>query len=131
MFPLAEPPRSPWRLLWRAPQLSGQPNQIVCDVNVIEPFGEGGGKFKEVCARKQSIERALRSHTVVFEQRRVGSFGSNQIVASIVSRPDNHVMRSQYFKRLHQNCRCKVRTVAIERDDLLPAAPSEVPKYGG
>jgi len=48
---------------------------------------------------QQSIQRAPCSHTIAFEQRRVSGLGANQIVASIVGWPDNHVMRGEYFER--------------------------------
>ncbi len=51
----------------------------------------------------------------------MSGLGANQIVASIVGWPDNHVMRGEYFERALQNRRREVWTVAIECDDV-PAA---------
>ncbi len=61
----------------------------------------------------------------------MSGLGANQIVASIVGWPDNHVMRGEFFERAVQNRRRKVWTVAIECDDVLPAGGSELSKNRG
>jgi hypothetical protein len=61
----------------------------------------------------------------------VSGLGANQIVASIVGWPDNHIIRGEYFERVVQNRRREVWTVAIKCDDVLPAGGSEMPKNGG
>ncbi len=78
--------------------------------------------------RVSNLSSAL---TIAFEERQVSGLGANQIVASIVGWPNNHVMRGEYFERAVQNRRCEVWSVAIECDDLLPAGGSEMSKNGG
>src|SRR5229473_1982709 len=131
LLPFAEPTGSPWGLLRSELQFASQQNQIVCDVDVIKGFREAGRESKDLRARQQFVERALCSHTIAFEERQVSCLGANQIVASIVGRPDNNIMRREYFERAAQNRRREVWTVAIERDDVLPAGGSEVSKNGG
>src|SRR5690348_16150263 len=99
LLPFAEPVCGPWGLHGSELQFPSQQNQVVCDVDVIERFHEGGGEFKDLRARQQSVERTLGSHTIAFEESRVSGLGVNQIVASIVGWPDNHVMRGEYFER--------------------------------
>src|SRR5215472_1227710 len=131
LLPLAEPCRGTRCLCRSKPQFPSQYNQVVCNVDVVEWFGEAGGEFKNLRARQQLIERAPCSHAISFEKRRVSGFGSNQVVASIVGWPDDHVMRREYFERAVQNRRRKVGTVAIECDDVWPALGSEASKNRG
>src|SRR5690242_11039651 len=130
-LPFAEPDRSPWGLRGSESQFLSQPNQVACDVYVIEGFREAGCEFKGLRARQQSVERSSCSHPIAFEERRVSSFGASQIVASIVGWPDYDVMLGEYFERAVQNRRREVRAVAIECDDVLLAVGSELSKNGG
>src|SRR5271166_2888045 len=116
LLPFAEPTGSPWSLLRSELQFASQQNQIVSDIDIVEGFRKAGGQVERVCAREQSVERTPRSHTIAFEERRVRGFGANQIVASIVGRPHNHVLRDEYLERAVQNRRREVWTVAIEGD---------------
>src|SRR5580692_6369608 len=128
LLPFAEPTGSPRGLLRSELQFASQQNQIVGDIDVIEGFREARREFKGLRAREQSVECAAGSHTVAFEERRVSRLGADQIVASIVGWPDNHVMRRKCFERALQNQWREVWTVAIECDDVLSAVGSEMSK---
>ncbi len=127
-LPFAAPARSSWRLRGSEPQFPSQKNQIVCDVDVVERFRKASGEFKGPRARQQSVERAPGSHSISFKERRVSGLGANQIVASIMSWPDHHVMRDEYFKCVLQNGRSEVWTITVERNDMLVSGGSEVSK---
>ena len=131
LLPLAEPGCRSWRLRWSEPQLLGQQNQIVRDVDVVDGFGAARCKFKDLNAGQQSVKRAPCSHTSAFEERRVSGLGANQIVASIVGWPDHYVVRGEYLERAVQNRRRKVWTVAIEGDDVPLPGGSKVSKNRG
>src|SRR5919108_727464 len=130
LLPFIEPCRGSWCFRWSEPQFPSQQNHVFCDINVVEGFREARCKSKDLRAHQQSVERAARSHTFTFEERRVSGLSANQIIASIVGWPDNHVMRGEYFERAVQSRWGKVWTVAIEGDDMLPASGSEVSKNG-
>src|SRR5690242_14882828 len=108
-----------------------QQKQIVCDVDVIKGFSEASGKLQRVCACQQPFQRAAGSEPISFEQRKVSCFCADKIIASIVSRPDNHVVPRKYFEGIVQNCWRKVRTVTVEGNNVLPADGNEVAKHGG
>src|SRR5260370_19991757 len=131
LLPFAEPARGPWGFRGSVLQFPSQQNQVVCDVDVIEGFREAGREFKDFRSRQQSVERTPCSYRIAFEERRVSGLGANQIVAAIVGWSDNDVMRGEYFERAVQNRRRKLRTVAIECDDVLPASGSEMSKNRG
>jgi len=59
----------------------------------------------------------------------VSRLGPDEVVTSIVGRPDDHVMRSEEFEGFLQNSRWQVRAVAVERDDPLAAAGGDYKIY--
>src|SRR5262249_61522952 len=77
------------------------------------------------------VERAPCSHSIAVEERWMSALGADKIVASVVRRPDHHVMRGEYAERTVQDRRRQVWAVAVECDDVLPAVSGEVLKHGG
>ena len=131
LLPFAEPGCSPWSFCRGKLQLPSQQNQVVCNVDVVEGFREASGESKGFRAREQSVQGTFCSHRIAFEERGMGSFGANQIVAAIVGWPDDDLVRGKYFERALENGRSEVRTIAIECDDALPAGGSEMSKDRG
>src|SRR5215469_4893955 len=131
VLPFAEPSRSSRRLRGSELQFLSQPNQIVCDVDVIKWFRKADGEFKRLGARQQSVKRAPRSHAITLEERRVSSLCANQIVTSVVGWPHHQVMPCEHLKRGVQNRGREMWTVAIESDHVLPVGGCEVSKDRG
>jgi hypothetical protein len=52
----------------------------------------------------------------------MGGLRPYEIIASVVGRPDNHVMRREGFERFFKNRRRQVRTVAVEGNNAALVA---------
>src|SRR5262245_45950281 len=61
----------------------------------------------------------------------MGGVRSDQIVASVMSRPDNHVVCSEALKSAFQNRRRQVWAIAVERDHGMLVSRREVCKNRG
>ena len=82
-------------------------------------------------ACQQSLERALGAHPIAFEKRWMGGLGPDEIIAAVMCRSDNHVVRDERFERASKNRSRQMRAVAVERNDALPARRCEVCKHRG
>src|SRR5207244_13190468 len=72
---------------------------------------------------------AAGAQSVTFEQRRMRSLCPYEIVASVVCRPDNHVMCAQSFERVFENRTWQVRAVAVEGNNAALVTCCELRKY--
>ena len=113
----------------KSPQFLGQPYQVSRHVDVVKNVCCAHRKTERAGAFQQPLKRARRSHSVAHEKPRIVSFGSDQIVASVVCRSHNHIASSERLECfLQHGCR-QMRAVAVECDDAPPVSPREVREH--
>ena len=61
----------------------------------------------------------------------MGGLGPDEIVAAVVCRSDNHVVRGERLERALKNRSRQMRAVAVEGNDALLARRCEVCKHRG
>jgi len=81
--------------------------------------------------RQQRLERIRRSHPIAREEPAMGCRRTNEIVAPVVRRSDNHVTSGKCLERVLKHGRRQVRAVAVERDDAPAGSLCEMPEHGG
>ena len=131
LLPLFQPRRRSRRPGRSKPEFRGKASQVVLQVNVVEGICEANGKLQPTSARQQGVERAVGSHPVAMEKRGMGSLRPNEIIAAVMCRSNNHVVRGEHLERARENRNRQMRAVAVEGNDALPARRCEVCKHRG
>ena len=110
-------------------QFRSEPDQVVSDVDVVERICEPYAEPQISRAGQESLQRAAGAHSVACEERGVRGLRPHEIVASVVSRPDDHVMLREDREGFLENRPRQMRAVAVEGYDAASVALCEVRKH--